>query len=220
LSIALWDDGNIFFFFSALDGGVGEFVDVGLFEVINQFLFFLFVADTEFEFALLGTQHNGLAFHPANHIEGGLGFAAQSQFQQVLLNAGFDGLAQGVLDLEEAIGWAETFNALMRSLVVVILNPELDALAGRIEALELSPAEELLPEGLPEAFDFTQRHRMVGPTLEVRDPILFEFGFEPAGAAPTSVLTTVVGEHLFGRLKLGGGDTIDFDHGVRRGAAE
>jgi hypothetical protein len=66
-----------------------------LVEVIGKFLFVvLLITDTEFEFALLGAEHDRLAVHPSHHVEGRLWFAAQSQFEEVLLNAGFDGLAQ------------------------------------------------------------------------------------------------------------------------------
>jgi hypothetical protein len=41
----------------------------------------LFITDTEFEFALLGAEHDRLAVEPAHHVEGRLGFAAQGQFQ-------------------------------------------------------------------------------------------------------------------------------------------
>lgn len=193
----------------------------GLVEVIDKFLFLvLLITDTEFEFALLGAQDDGLAVEPAHHVEGRLGFAAQGQLQEVVLNARFDGFAQLGLDLEEAIRRAETFDALMRSFVVVVFDPEFDALAGRLEALELGAGEELLPETLPEALDLAQGHGMVRPALEMGHPILFEFGFEAAGAAPGGVLATIVGEHLLGRGELADGHPIDFDDGGGRGAAE
>jgi len=124
------------------------------------------------------------------------------------------------LDFEETIRWAQTFNALVRPLVVVIFDPEFDSLASRIEAVELSPTEELLPEAFPEAFDLAQRHRMLWAALEVSHAIFFQFGLEPAGAAPGGILPAIVGEHLFGRLKLTGRYPVNFDHRLRRGAAE
>jgi hypothetical protein len=97
----------------------------------------LLIANTEFELSLLGAEHDGLAVHASHHVERSLGFAAQGQFQQVLLNALFDGAAQLRLDLEEPVGRAKSFNPLMRPLVVVIFNPELDAFPGGLEAVEL-----------------------------------------------------------------------------------
>jgi hypothetical protein len=180
----------------------------------------LLVADTEFEFALLGAEHDRLAVHPPHHVEGRLRFAAQSQFEQIFGNALFDGLAQLRLDLEKAVGRAKAFDALVRPLVVVIFNPEFDAFPGGVEAVELGAAQELLPDRLPEAFDFAQSHWMMWPRLEVRDAILFEFGFKAAGAAPTGILAAVVGEHFLGRLELAHRDAIHFDHRRGRGAAE
>jgi hypothetical protein len=113
-----------------------------LVEVIGKFLFgiIVLITDTEFEFALLGAEHDRLAVHPPHHVEGRLGFAAQRQFQEVLLNARFDGLTQLGLDLEEAIRRAKAFDALMRPLVVVVFDPEFDPLAGGVEAVELGTA--------------------------------------------------------------------------------
>ena len=100
----------------------------------------LLITDTEFEFALLGAEHDGLTVHPADHVEGRLRFAAQGQLQEVVLNAGFDGLAQLRLNLEEAIRRTEAFNALMRPLVVIVFDPEFDPLPGGLEAVELGAA--------------------------------------------------------------------------------
>src|SRR5580698_5618062 len=78
---ALWSDVIVRFFRSVLSLVVGVLV-----EVISEFLFLvLLIADTEFEFALLRAEHDGLAVHASDHIEGRLGFAAQGQFQEVFL---------------------------------------------------------------------------------------------------------------------------------------
>jgi hypothetical protein len=190
-------------------------------EVINQFLFFvLFVADAEFEFALLGPQHDGLAVHAADHVEGGLGFAAQGQFQEIFLDARLDGFAKGRLDLEEAVGRAKTFDALVGSLVVVVFDPEFDSFTRRFEALELGARQEVLPDAFPKPFDLAQGHGMVWTALEVRHAIFLELGFEPAGAAPGGVLAAVVGEHLLGWRELPRCHPIHLDHRLGRGAAE
>ena len=102
--------------------------------------------DTEFEFALLGAEDDRLAVHAADHVEGRLGFAAQGQLQEVFLDAGLEGLAQLGLDLEEAVRRAQAVDALVRALVVVIFDPEFDALAGVLEAVELGADQELLPD--------------------------------------------------------------------------
>lgn len=61
---------------------------------------------------------------------------------------------------------------------------------------------------------------MLRPRLKVGDMILFQFGFEPAGAAPTGILPAVVGEHLLGRLILAHRHPVHFNHGIGRGAAK
>ncbi|HMH07805.1 MAG TPA: hypothetical protein VK579_14080 [Terriglobales bacterium] len=180
----------------------------------------LLIADTEFEFAFFRAKHDRLAVHPPDHVEGRLRFAAQGQFQEVFLNARFDGGAQLGLDLEEAIRRAQAFDALMRPLVVVVFDPEFDPLAGGVEAVELGADQEVLPERGPEALDLAQRHRMLRAGFEMRHAILFELGLETRSAAPGRVLTPVVGEHLFGWLKLADRDAIDFDHRRGGGTAE
>lgn len=212
----------------ALCGGVGvrcfrSFFSlvVILVEVISKFLFVvLLIADTEFEFALLGAEHDGLAVHASHHVERRLGFAAQGQLQQVRLNAGLDGFAQLGLDLEEAVRRTHAFNALIGPLVVIVFDPEFDPFPRRLEAVELGADEEVLPDGGPEAFHLAEGHGMMRAGFDVRHPILLQFGLEPAGAAPTGVLAAVVGEHLLGRLELAGRHAIHFDHRVGRGTAE
>jgi len=177
-----------------------------LLEVIDEFFIFVSIVDGEFEFAFFGPEDDGLPFHAADHVEGSLGFAAQSDFEQVFLDAGFDGFAQLSGDFEVAIGWTKSLDALMRSLVIVILDPEADAFPGRIEAFELGAGEELLPDRFPEAFDLPQGHGMMGPGFEVMDAVLFHLGLEAGDAAPVHIFATVVGEHFLGGLILAGGD--------------
>ena len=80
-----------------------------------------------------------MAFHAADHVEGSLGFTTQRNLQQVFFDAGFDGLAQFGGDLEKAVRRAKTFNALMRPFVIIVFDPDADALPGRLETFELGP---------------------------------------------------------------------------------
>jgi len=178
------------------------------------------VGELELEFSFFGAEHDRLALHAADHIKRSLGLAAQRHLEQVLRDAGFHGFAQFGLDLEEAIGRTKSFDALMGTLVVVILNPEPDAITRGLEALELSAIKELLPDGGPEALDLAQGHRMVRSGLEVGHAIFLEFGFETRSPAPGGVLPAIIGEHLLGRLKLTDTLAIDFDDGVSGGTAE
>lgn len=180
----------------------------------------LWIGEFEFEFTFFGAQDDGLPFHAADHVEGSAGLAAQGHLQQVFLDAGLDGLAQGGLDLEEAIGRAKAADALVGALVVVVFDPEADAFTRRLEALELGAGEEVLPEAGPEAFDLAQRHGMLRPRLEVGHTILLQLGLEARGAAPRGVLPAIVGEHLFGRFELSHGLAIDLDDRLGRRAAK
>lgn len=178
------------------------------------------IGQFEFKFALLGPEHDRLAFHAADHVEGSAGLAAQGHLQNVFLDARGDGLAQLRLDFKEAVRWTKAFDALVWPLVVVIFGPEFDALASLLEAVELGAREELLPESLPEALDLAERHGMLRAAFDVNDAVLLQFGFEAGSAAPGGVLAAVVGEHLLGRLILADGHAVDLDGGRRRGAAE
>jgi hypothetical protein len=87
------------------------------------------IFDGEFEFAFFGPENDGLPFHAADHVEGSFGFAAQGHLQEIFLDACFDGLAELGGDFKEAVRRAETFNALVRPLVIVIFDPQANALA-------------------------------------------------------------------------------------------
>lgn len=174
----------------------------------------------EFEFALFGAQDDRLAVHAADHVEGRARLAAQSHLEQVVLDARLDGLAQLGLDLEEPVRRTQPADALMRALVVVIFDPELDALAGRVKGLELRAHEELLPERGPEALDLAQRHGVLRTRLEMGHAILLQLRLEARRAAPRSILPAVIGEHLLRWLELGDGLAVHLDHRLRRRAAE
>jgi hypothetical protein len=200
--------------------GWRAFLGLGLFEVVAEFLVLVSIVDREFEFSFFGPEDDGLAFHAADHVEGRFGFSAQSHFQQVFFNAGFNGLAQLRGDFKEAVRRTKSFDALMRPLVIVILDPEPDALARRIEALELSAGEELLPDGFPEALDFAQRHGMMRPGFEVVRAVLFHFRLETSHAAPVDILPAIIREHLFGWLIFRCRDAKHFQDVLGRVAAE
>ena len=171
-------------------------------EVVGEFLVFGSIINREFEFAFFGPQNDRLPFHPADHIEGSFGFTAQGHFQEVFFDARFHGFAQLGGDFEVTVGRAEAFNPRVRPFVVVIFDPEANALASRFEALELGAGEELLPDAFPEALDLAQGHGVMRAGLEVMGPVLFHLGLEASRAAPVDVLAAIVGEHLFGRLIL------------------
>ena len=203
-----------------MGNGGRSFFGFGLLEVVGEFLVLASIVDRKFEFTFFGPEDDGLAFHAADHVEGRLGLAAQGQLQEVVLDAGLDGLAQLARDFKVAVGRAKAFDALVRPLVIIVFDPQPDAFPRRLEALELRSGEELLPDAFPEAFDFAQGHRVMRPGFEVVGPVLFHLGLEARGTAPVDVLPAVIGEHLFGWLVLGGRNPKYLQHVIGCVAAE
>jgi hypothetical protein len=101
------------------------------------------VVHQHLDFALLRPDDHALAAHAAYHIKRIHRPAPKSQFQHVLLDAPLQGLFQVVGDLEKSVGRAQAADALVRALVIVILDPESRPLHRLLEAVELRPLEEL-----------------------------------------------------------------------------
>jgi len=165
---------------------------------------------------LLGADHHRLLAHPAHQVERRLGLAAQGLFQHVVGHALIQDLAQLVLDLEKAVGRAQTPDALVRPLVVVVLHPQPHPFPRLVEAVELGPAEELPPDRLPQPLDLPQRHGMVRLAANVPDPVLAQLPLEPRLAPPVGVLPPVIGEHLLGHPVLRDRPAIDLQDVFRR----
>jgi hypothetical protein len=191
-------------------------------DVIFKFLVvgLLLAIDAEPQFSLLGAQHDRLPLHAPDHVEGRLRAAAQGHLEGVLADALLDGLAQLVLDLKEAIRRAEPADALVGALVVVMLDPEPDALARLLEVIKLRPPEELSPDRVPKPLHLAEGHRVVRPRADVRHPVLGHLVLETARPTPGGILAPVVGEHLLGHTKLPGRPPIDLNDRLRRLAAE
>jgi hypothetical protein len=180
----------------------------------------LLAVDEHLHVALLGPDHHRLLAHPPHHVEGTPGLPAQRELQDVLLDPALDHVPQLLRDAEEAVGGAEAVQRLVGPPVVVILHPEPDALAGGLEAVELGPRQELLPDGLPEALDLPQGHGVVGPALQVVDAVLLELGLEAGGTPPARELPALVGEHLLGHPVFRHCPAVDLEDVLRGLAAE
>ena len=124
--------------------------------------------------------------------------AAQGHFQKIFLDARFKGFAHFRSHLKEPVGWTQSFDPLVGAFEVVILDPEGDALPGLFKTIEQGPAQKLLVQGGPEAFDLSQRHRMMGGRADVMDVFLLQFLLEPGLAPPGGILSAVVGQHFPG----------------------
>jgi hypothetical protein len=170
--------------------------------------------------ALLGTNDHGLLAHPPHHVEGTTRLPSQRQFQHVLLHAALDDLPQFLGNGKEAIGRTQPLQGLMGTPVVVVLHPQPNPFAGRLETVKLRSHQELFPDGLPEAFDLAQGHGMMRPALEVADPILAQLRLKAGGPAPTRVLAALIREHFFGHAVLRHRRAIHLQHVLRRLAAK
>jgi hypothetical protein len=122
----------------------------------------LFLAlDEHLHLTLLGTNDHGLLAHPSHPVERTARLPPQRQFEHVLLDAALDDLPQFLGDGKEPIGRTQPVQGLVWPLVVVVRHPQPHPLAGRLEAVKLRPHQELLPDRLPEAFDFDEGHGMM-----------------------------------------------------------
>jgi hypothetical protein len=113
--------------------------------------------DEHLHLPLLSPDDHGLLAHPAHHVERTARFASQGQFERVLLHAPFDDLPQLLGNRKEAVGGTQPVQRLVRPLVVVVLHPQPDPLACRLETVELGSHQELFPDGFPESLDLAQR---------------------------------------------------------------
>jgi hypothetical protein len=192
------------------------------FQVVDDFLMrsWLLALDEHLHLALLGTNDHGLLAHPPHHVERAARLPSQRQFEHVLLNAALDDLAQFLGNGKEAIRWTQPLQGLVRPLVIVMLHPQPHPFAGRLEAVELRPHQELLPDRLPEPLDLAQGHGMMRPALDVVNPILAQLHFNAGGSAPTGVLAALIGEHLFGHAVLRHRSAVHLQHVLCRLAAK
>jgi hypothetical protein len=104
--------------------------------------------------------------------------------------------------------------------VVVVLHPQPHPFAGRLETVKLCALEKLLPDGFPEAFDLAQGHGMMGPALDVMNPVFPQFHLETSGPTPARVLTPLIGKHLLGHTVLCYRPAIYLQHMLRCLAAK
>jgi hypothetical protein len=180
----------------------------------------LCIGQFEFEFAFLRAQDDRLAFHPPHHVEGRTRFSAQGHLQEIVFDSRLEGLAQFGLDFEEAIARAQPADALIGPLVIIIFEPQLNALTRIFKRVKLRAGEKLLPDRRPEPLDFPQGHRVMRAALDVRHAVLAQLGFKARGPPPARVLSPIVREHFLGRPKLARPDPIDLDDRLRRRAAK
>jgi hypothetical protein len=171
------------------------------------------------QLTLLGTQNHRLPFHAPHHVEGRAGLAPQGHLEDVVLDALLQRFAKLCLHLKITVCGAQTPNALVGTLVVVVLHPQANAVSGILEAGELGATQVLGENGLPEPLYLPKRHRVVGLALDMLDLLLGQFLLEPGGPAPVGVLPAVVSQHLSRRVVLGHGPAVHLKQVLRRLAA-
>jgi hypothetical protein len=154
--------------------------------------------DQHFYLALFRADHHGLSAHPTDHIKRIHRTTPKRKLQHVFRHALFQRLFQVVGDLEKPVGRAQSADALVGALVVVILHPEGGALLGLLEAVELDALQKLVEDRLPEPLDLAKGHGMMRTGTDMFDPVFFHLPLEPGFASPVRVLPAVVGEHFPG----------------------
>ena len=98
--------------------------------------------------------------------------------------------------LEESIGRHEPLDSLMRPLEVIRVDVQPKAPLAVGVVAEDRPAQELLPERLPESLHLAQRLRMLRTALDVRDPLAPQLLLEVRLPAPCCVLAPLIGQDL------------------------
>jgi hypothetical protein len=166
--------------------------------IINKFFFPTGIGAVEQHpnLALFRPDHHRLAAHAPDHVKRIHRPASKCQLQRILLDTLLQGLSEIVGDLKKPVRRAQPADALMRPLVVVILDPQRGALYRLLEAVKLRPLQKLRENRLPEPLDLAKRHRVVGTRADVSDPVLFHLLLEAGLAPPVGVLPAVVGKHL------------------------
>jgi hypothetical protein len=132
-----------------------------------------------------------------------LGWLLVRQSQRIGLDLRFDGRAHVSRRAKEAVGWHRSVDALVRTLKVVVLDEERDAPKRVGEVGKHRLAQKLFPQRLPEALDLSERLRVLRPTLAVVDAVAPQQLLELGLAAPSSVLPTLIGQHLARMAVLG-----------------
>jgi hypothetical protein len=186
--------------------------------IVHKFFFVTGLVHQHPDLALFRPDDHRLAAHAPDHVKRIHRPASKGQLQRVLLDPMLQGLFQIVGDLEKPVGRAQAADALVWTLVVVVLDPEGGTRHGLLEAVELRPLEELAQDRFPEAFDLAQGHGMVRAGSDVLDTVFLHLPFEAGLTPPVGILAPVVREHLFGNAVLGNPPAVALQH-VLRGLA-
>jgi hypothetical protein len=153
--------------------------------------------------ALFRSDYHRLATHAAHHVKRVHRTTPKRQLQCVFLHPLFHCLFQIVGDLKKPVGRTQPADALVGTLVIIVLEPEGGPLCGLLEAVKLGALQKLVQYRFPKPLDFAKRHGMVGTRSDVLDTVFFHLPLEPGLSPPVGVLPAVVGEHLPGYAVFG-----------------
>jgi hypothetical protein len=123
--------------------------------------------------------------------------------ERVFLHVSLDCLSHLRRCAEEAVGWHETRERLVRSLEVVRVDEEREPPLTIGEVRENRPRQKLVPERLPKPLDFPERLRVLRPALHVPNVFPPELRLEFRAPAPRRVLPALVRQD-FPRVAVGG----------------
>jgi hypothetical protein len=177
-----------------------------------------FAVNRDPDLSALRLEHDVLPTHAPDHVERLLRFAAQGQRFHVLRNAAFADGTHILLERKEAFRRAQSFDALMRTLVVVVLHPVGNAFHRALEGFKTGPLQELRPDGFPEPLDLAERHGMVGCTADVMHMVTGQRVLKARFPVPRHILPAIVGQHLLGLTVFTRRPTVHLQH-IFRGLA-
>jgi hypothetical protein len=120
----------------------------------------------------------------------------EREAQRVRSHRLLDGIAHLWRRAEESVRGHEPGKPLVRPPEVIGLHEELEATFAVGEVGKDGAREEFVPQRLPEALHFAQRHWVLRSALDVADAVLAQQLLEGRRAAPCRVLAPVVREHL------------------------
>jgi len=118
------------------------------------------------------------------------------QAQCVLGHLRLDAGAHLTRRAEEPIRRRESFEPLVRTFKVVVLDVQRHPALAVLEVGEHRAREQLLPQRLPEPLDLPAGLRMMGPALHMLDAVALQLRLELRRSTPGGVLSALVGEDL------------------------
>jgi hypothetical protein len=139
---------------------------------------------------------------------------AKRQLQGVLPASLLERFPHVVGHAIEAVGGTKPFDALMRTLVVVIADPVIKPLRGVGKGSKVSVLQKLGPYGFPEPLDLAQGHGVVRSRANVRYTLTLKNLLELGLATPGGELPAIVREYLPGSSPLAYSALEDFEHSL------